>query len=113
MLASSMVSVHIWSLVFSFIGVARGKWLVAENLVRPYMLSTILGAFVNVGFNLWLIPRYAGLGAASATLIAYAVAGYFSCLLLPQLRPAFGPLSLSLLIPFRVRSLGRSFHEIL
>jgi PST family polysaccharide transporter len=107
-----ILAVHILSLVFTFMGVARGKWLIAENLGGLYMLTTISGAVVNVILNLWLIPRYAGLGAAWATVIAYAFSAYLSCLFSRKLWPTFGRLSLSFLAPFRMRSLIRSLNEV-
>ncbi len=36
-------------------------------------IATIIGALVNFGLNLWLIPAYGMLGASYATLTAYAV----------------------------------------
>jgi O-antigen/teichoic acid export membrane protein len=40
---------------------------------RFYPVSTAVGAAVNLGLNLWLIPRYGIIGAAWATGAAYAV----------------------------------------
>jgi len=40
---------------------------------RYYPVSTAIGAAVNLGLNLWLIPRYGIIGAAWATGAAYAV----------------------------------------
>lgn len=108
----AILRVHAWSLLFVFLGLCYGKFLLTENMTRFYMFSTILGAVVNVGLNLWLIPKYAGLGAAWATVIAYASSSYVACLLWKPLWPVFGQLSLALLVPFRLRSLRRSLREI-
>ena len=40
---------------------------------RYYPVSTAIGAGVNLGMNVWLIPRYGIIGAAWATAVAYAV----------------------------------------
>ncbi|MFB0534672.1 MAG: flippase [Anaerolineae bacterium] len=111
--AGPILAVHIWAFIFVCLGVARGKWLIAENMTGFSMFTSILGAVVNVGLNYWLMPRYAGLGAAWATLISYAVAAYLSCILSSRLWPVFSQLSLSLLVPFRLSSLRRSFREVL
>lgn len=76
---------HVWASVFVFLGMIRGIWLVAENQPMLYCQTTFLGAIVNVVLNLLLIPKYSGLGAAIATVIAYAVSVLFSCILYPQL----------------------------
>ncbi len=55
-------------------GRERQPWLVAEGLLIFSMVSTVVGAVVNVLLNLWLIPRFGGPGAAVATLIAQFVA---------------------------------------
>ena len=100
--SAAILQVHIWALLFVSLGVARSKWLIAENLMVFSMVATVLGAVINVGLNVLLIPRYAGLGAAWATLLSYAVAAYLSCLLLKRLRPVFAQLTASLFIPLRL-----------
>lgn len=87
--ASSVLVIHIWSSVFVFMGVAGGHWLVLENLQILSLERTILGAVVNVGLNLLLIPQFGGVGAASASLIAYSVSGLFADLLHKKTRPIF------------------------
>ena len=110
--AGDILRVHIWAFVFVSLGVARSRWLMAENMIRFSMIATILGTIVNVGLNYWLIPQYAGLGAAWATLISYAVSAYLSSILSIRLWPLFGQLSLSLLVPFRLPILWKSLREI-
>lgn len=111
--AGPILAVHVWAFIFVGLGQARSKWLIAENMVQFSMFTTILGAVVNVGLNYWLIPKYAGLGAAWATVISYAVAAYLSCILSARLWPVFNQLTLSLLVPFRLSSLIRSLREVL
>lgn len=110
--AGPILTVHIWAFIFVSLGVARSQWLIVENMTRFSMFATVLGAIVSVGLNYLLIPIYAGLGAAWATLISYAVSAYLSSLLSTRTWAAFGQLSLSLLVPFRLFSLGRAFREI-
>lgn len=108
--AGPVLTVHMWAFIFVSLGVARNQWLLTENMTRFSMFATILGAVVSVGLNYLLIPRYAGLGAAWATLASQAVAAYFATLLSARTRPGFRQLTLSLLVPFRLLSLFRSLR---
>jgi len=87
--SGAMLSVHIWATPFVFLGVTQGIWDVTEGLTRLALRRTVLGAVVNVLLNLILIPSLAGLGAAIATVAAYALSAYFANLLHPQTRRMF------------------------
>jgi len=76
--AAEMLVVHVWSLPFVSLGTARARLLVAENMTVFAMISAVLGGIANIALNLYLIPLYGGLGAAWATLVSYAFAGYAS-----------------------------------
>jgi polysaccharide transporter, PST family len=110
--AAAIFQVHIWAFLFVSLAVARSQWLIAENLITFSMWAAILGAVANVALNFWLIPLYAGLGAAWATLLAYALSAYLSSLLSRRVRPAFRQLTLSLLVPLRLPALYRSLKEV-
>lgn len=97
--AGPILSVHIWSSVFVFLGVVRGQWLVNERLTGFYLVATIAGAVVNVTLNLLFIPRWAGLGAAYATVFAYAFAAWLSSYFYPAVRRTAGMQTRSLLLP--------------
>ncbi len=75
--AAPVLSVHIWSGVFVFLGAASSQYLIAENLARLTFIRTGFGAIVNIVLNLILIPKMGMMGAAIATLIAYASATFF------------------------------------
>ncbi|HKQ58830.1 MAG TPA: flippase [Candidatus Eisenbacteria bacterium] len=77
--AAPMLAVLVWSLVFTNLGIARGAFLTSMNWTRPYLMTVALGGAVNVALNLVLIPRWGGMGAVVATLIAYGVATLGSC----------------------------------
>jgi PST family polysaccharide transporter len=79
--ATDVLIIHIWASIFVFLGVASSTWLVAEDLAFFTLYRTIMGAIINIGLNILLIPRYAGVGAAIATLISYAFANVFANLL--------------------------------
>lgn len=84
--AASMLVVLSWSVLFIGLGTARGTHMIALNWTRRHAATNLLGAVFNIGLNLWLIPIYGGMGAAIASLAAYAVAAYISCFIIPSLR---------------------------
>ena len=103
--AGKILTLHIWSGIFIFLGVARGNWLVIENKTSLSLITQLMGAITNVVLNLWLIREYGAIGAAIATLISYAVSTYFSCLLFSSMRQTGWMLTKAILIPFRFKSL--------
>jgi PST family polysaccharide transporter len=76
--AGPILAVHIWTSLFVFMGVATSPWFIAEGLNHVSLGKTLLGAILNIILNLLLIPKYAGLGAAIATIISQAVAAFLS-----------------------------------
>ncbi|MBC7614628.1 MAG: flippase [Pedobacter sp.] len=84
--AGAMLSIHIWSGIFIFLGSASSQYLIAEGYIKISFYRTALGAIVNIVLNFWLIPKYAGVGASIATLIACFVTA-FSILFIPKTRP--------------------------
>lgn len=81
--AAPVLSVHIWSGVFVFLGAASGQYLIAENFNKLTFIRTGFGAIVNIVLNLILIPKMGMMGAAIATLCAYAGSTFF-ILLIPK-----------------------------
>ncbi|MBF2067410.1 MAG: flippase [Calothrix sp. C42_A2020_038] len=76
--AGAILAVHIWTSLFVFMGVATSPWFIAEGLNNISLRKTVLGAVLNVILNYFLIPKYAGLGAAIATIASQAVAAFVS-----------------------------------
>lgn len=83
--AGTMLSIHIWSGIFVFLGSASSQYLIAEGYTRISFYRTAAGAIVNILLNLWLIPKYAGIGASIATLIACFISTFY-LLLIPKTR---------------------------
>ena len=110
--AGPILRVHVWSLIFVALGVARGRWLVAENRASFAMFATVLGSVVNIGLNLLLIPQFGGLGAAWATLLSQALSSYISGLLYLPLWPVFRQATLAMFVPLRPLPLLRMLREI-
>jgi polysaccharide transporter, PST family len=66
---SSVLVISIWTGIFVFQGLARGKWLLAENLQRYSYWFSGIGVLINISLNLILIPKFEAYGAAIATLV--------------------------------------------
>ena len=84
-----VLAVHVWASVFVFLGVAQAPWDMSENLLKMSFYRTLAGAIVNVLINLFLIPRYAAMGAAIATVISYGISSVFANAFHKKTRPIF------------------------
>ncbi|SFD55771.1 flippase [Spirosoma endophyticum] len=73
-----ILSIHIWTGLFVFIAVGTNNWFIVENMQRFLLGRTIMGAVVNAGLNLFLIPLYGAIGASVATLLAQLCAAYLT-----------------------------------
>lgn len=99
--SAEILSIHIWAGVFIFLREALGRWFITEDLLSFAFVSNGIGAAVNVMLNLLLIPKYAAVGAAVATVVSYASAGYFACFIHPRTREAAYMMSRALAAPLR------------
>ena len=99
--SGTMLAILTWAGVFYFLREALGRWFITENLLVFSFISNGIGAVVNVALNLVLIPRWGGIGAAIATVISYAAAGYFACFITPRTREAAWMMSKALIVPLR------------
>lgn len=99
--AAPILSIHGWTLLWAALGVARGQYCLNEGHVRFQLAATTGGALLNIGLNLWLIPRYGGLGAAWATLASQAVAAWITSFLYAPLRECAAMQARALLSPLR------------
>lgn len=77
--SAHLLAVLIWSEVAVFFATVVVNVLIASNLQRYLPLPTLLGAVLNIGLNLILIPRFAAVGSAWATVASYT-AGWMVCL---------------------------------
>jgi O-antigen/teichoic acid export membrane protein len=74
--AGTILSIHIWTALFVFLGFASGRWLLAENRQLLVFQRAFLGMVVNIALNWIWIPQYGGVGAAVATLLSQAAAAF-------------------------------------
>ena len=84
--SSKILSLSIWSGIFVSWGIARGKWMLAEDLQRYSPIYVISGALVNVILNLILIPIYGIIGASVATVFAQATVAIIAPFFVKQTR---------------------------
>lgn len=99
--AAVILQIHIWSSVFIFMRTLASRWLILEDLVKFSLYSHIAGALVNVVFNYLLIPEFGAIGAAYATLISYASAGWLIFYVNRKTRLIGNIMTRSLLFPLR------------
>lgn len=73
-----ILMLHIWAGPATFVTVARTNWLMAENYTRFTFFPNLAGLVINISLNLLLIPRFSGVGAAIATLVAYSSTAFIN-----------------------------------
>lgn len=74
---AKVLAIHIWAGIFISLNVANGQYLIAEGYTRLLFIRSLLGAGVNIALNAWWIPDYGMVGAAYATVVAYACSAFF------------------------------------
>lgn len=84
--SSQILVLYIWSGLFVNIAMVKSAWLKAMNFTKIQLISTLAGAIINIGLNIFLIKHYGIIGAAWATIISYAIEGYFILFLFPETR---------------------------
>jgi len=60
-------------LFFTNMGVARGSFILIENLMKFSMITMILGTITNVLLNYYWIPIYGAKGAIVATIVSFLI----------------------------------------
>ena len=70
--AGTVLSIHVWAAIFVFQGVIRLRFLIIENKQHFSIWFDLMGALLNIIFNVLLIPKYGINGAAWATLLSYS-----------------------------------------
>lgn len=106
---SLILKIHIWASLIVFIGVAQGQWETIEGLMALSLQKTLVGAMVNIILNLWLIPRYSGVGAAIATVLSYATSSLILTAYIRETRGIFLMQVRSLLMMSAIKKIIKSF----
>jgi len=84
--AGPLLSVLVWTGVFTSLGAARNVLIIAKNWTRVNLVSIALGSAMNIGLNIFLIPKYGAMGAVVATFVSYWFAVHGACFFLKPLR---------------------------
>lgn len=71
--AFKALACNIWSGIFISQAVARGIWLVSENLQRYRLYNNLIAIVINISGNMILIPLLGITGAAISTLLTQAL----------------------------------------
>jgi polysaccharide transporter, PST family len=87
--AGPVLAIHVLSSLFVFVGVGQSVWTVNESLQRLAMVRTVAGAVINIALNAVLIPHHGAVGAAIATLVAYAFSAWLGNWFWASTRPMF------------------------
>jgi PST family polysaccharide transporter len=110
--ATPVLQIHIWAGVFIFMRALLSRWLLAEDLLRFSLVTHLAGALMNVALNLVLIPAHGAVGAALATVVSYACAGWLALFLADRTRPMGWAMAKALLLPLRWRDLAGYAREL-
>lgn len=100
---TTVLVIHVWTTAFVFLGVASGRWYLAENMSHVLFQRTLIGGITNIVLNFFLIPVYGINGAAIATLISQAWAAYLHDMSNPLTRRVFYMKSKALLFLSTIR----------
>lgn len=97
--AAPQLALLVWAGLFTSLGVARSTFLTAMNWTRLHLMTVSLGGVLNIVLNYLLIPRYGGIGAVIASLVAYWFAAHGACFLFPPLRKTGWMLTRAMVFP--------------
>ncbi len=74
--AVPVMQILTWYLAFSYMGVVRNIWLLAEEKQKYLPLINLSGVAVNILINAVLIPKFGACGAAFASFITQVFANF-------------------------------------
>ena len=86
---SNILTIHIWTGIFVFLGVSRSGWIIAENLQKYSTVYLSIGMVSNVILNMILIKSNGIIGAAYATLISQSISVLFAPIIFKKTRLSF------------------------
>ncbi len=84
-----ILSLFIWSRVFTNFGVAKSMFIAAENFFKYALLCAVAGTLINIAANYLLIPLYGIIGSIIATNISFTVTIFIMDAMVPRARMNF------------------------
>ena len=97
--AATMLVGLVWAGIFINLTMARNYYLTAMNWTRLHFITDFMGCVLNVSLNLFLIPRYGGMGAVIASCISYWFAVHGTCFIFKPLHRTGLMLTKALVFP--------------
>jgi O-antigen/teichoic acid export membrane protein len=97
--AGPLLTILVWTGVFTSLGAARNVLILAKNWTRLNLVSVALGSAMNVLLNILLIPKYGAMGAVAATFVSYWFAVHGACFLIQPLRKTGWMMTKAMLYP--------------
>ena len=85
--AAPALSIITWYIAFSYMGVIRNRWLLAEGKQHLIWRIDLSGAFANVILNFILIPKFGIIGAAIASLVTQFFTNFIMGWIIKDIRP--------------------------
>ena len=103
--AASVLAIHTWIFALVTLNCCGNQWLLDKGYFHCNMYQTLVGAVVNIGLNLFLIPKLGIVGAAIASFAGQFASVMLMMAVLPKTRPLFR-LQLASLAPVDVNGLS-------
>ena len=85
--AVGVLRILTWYTGFSYMGSLRNIWLLAEEKQRYLPAINLSGVVLNVAINLFVIPRFGAIGAATVSFITQFFMNFVLTLVIKPLRP--------------------------
>jgi len=104
MQAGEVLAIHVWTILFVFLGAGAVPWIINERLTRLALFQTGLGAVTNIALNLYLIPLHGAIGAAMAAVGSQCVSTWLANGILIDGRKLFRLQAKALLLAFRLKN---------
>ena len=74
--AAPVLQILSWQVSFSFMGIVRNIWILAEGKQHLVWKINLVGALINVFVNALLIPHWGACGAAFASLMTQVLMNF-------------------------------------
>ncbi len=85
--AAIPLKIIVWYTIFSYLGVARGAWVVCENKQKYLKYMYVSAAVINIILNYFMIPVMGVVGAALASLITQICTSMILPCFIKEMRP--------------------------
>lgn len=89
-MAGYLLSLFAIRLFFTNMGVAKSSFITNEGLFKYSLVTSVLGAVLNITLNYMLIPTYQSIGAIWAMIGSFFVSIFLVDLFFKEARPNFG-----------------------